>query len=190
MSPPLWRTIPKTLASSSPVPTPSPRRAKNGSKIRLRVSASSARPVSRRASSTYGPGTSSSSSASTVSAASSTLAVAIVSEIGSTPSPRAFRARFAIACSSCARFGAHRHEVGCEVEDELDRRAERGREQLRDLRHERVQVEHLRVEDLAAREGEQLARQLGGALARGADRVRVVAQRGLERPQQRPTDEA
>ena len=72
-----------------------------------------------------------------------------------------------------ARVGVDHAEVGREPQVELDVLAQDRRQQrLRVLDH-RVDVEHPRLDQLAPREGEQLAREVGGPRGRAGDLLDV-----------------
>ncbi len=78
-----------------------------------------------------------------------------------------------------AGIGAHAPEVGAEVEDELDLLRDQPAQHLPRVAEELVQVEHPRLDRLPAREGQELAHQVGGALGGDQDLVEIHLRRIL-----------
>ena len=107
---------------------------------------------------------------------SSTLAVSIVSRPPAGIASRALTARFTRTCSTDAGSTLHAIDIRRERGDQRDVFADQAAQQLLDLPHERVEIDDLRLQHLPAAEGEQLAGERRGALARRLNLLEVRAQ--------------
>jgi len=75
----------------------------------------------------------------------------------------------------------NRPQAGVHVDVEANVRGDDAPEHVLDLRHQGVQIEHLRLEHLAPAEGQQLRDQSAGALTRLADFLQIGHETGLVR---------
>ena len=82
---------------------------------------------------------------------------------------RALTTRLTITCSTWPGIRLDDAERRLRTQDELDLVSEQPLQQARDVGEHGVQVERARLEHLAAAEGEQLLRQLGGAVGGSLD---------------------
>jgi hypothetical protein len=80
-----------------------------------------------------------------------------------------------------ALVGPHPRQVAAVVGDQLDVFAQQTAQQDLELRDQLAQVQHLALHGLLAREGQQLADQIGGAHARLADLVEALVRRVAHR---------
>ena len=115
--------------------------------------------------------------AATKASSSSTGAVSRVSRPPCGMASRALTVRFISTCSICPGSAETRPVSASEPELELDVLSDEPAEHRRQVADQRVDVEHLRLEDLLAAEGQELARQAGRALGRPPDLLHVVGQR-------------
>ena len=157
-SPPLCWTMPYTEAR--PRPTPCSRVVKNGSKTWARVCSSMPRPVSVTDSSTN---------------PSSASRVRMVSLPPSGIASRPLTTRLTSTCSIWPGSARTVPSVGRGEDVQLDVVAEQALQEGADLGHDGVQVERARIQHLAAAEGEQLLRQLGGTVGGALDLAEVAA---------------
>ena len=133
-------------------------------------------PVSVTLSRTYRPGRAGGHAA-TESGSMVTLPVSIVSVPPSGMASRALTARFTSTSSICPGSASTGHRSAAGRGDQLDVGAERAAQHLLHRADHVVEVQHLRLDHLAAGEGEQLVGQRGGPLGGPLDLPDVLADR-------------